>query len=106
MTTIMRRAGRAIALAVVCVAGTTGDQPNVGRDGLIRYLNSIARSQLDQRARAVAQVRTRADAERRKAMVREKILRLIGGIFENPGSVSVKPFGELAGDGFHIEKLA
>jgi dienelactone hydrolase len=28
-----RRASRAVALAVVCVAGTTGDQPSVGRDG-------------------------------------------------------------------------
>src|SRR5436309_2665048 len=79
------------------VAWALGDQSSVGREGLVRYLNGIARSQLDRRARAMAQVRTRADAERRKAMVREKILRLIGGIFENQGPVSVKQFGELAG---------
>src|SRR5262249_23578181 len=37
---------------------------------------------------------------------RAKILRLIGGLPENPGRVAVKDFGTIAGDGFRVEKIA
>jgi PelA/Pel-15E family pectate lyase len=76
------------------------------RDELIGYLNSLARAHLEERKRVVAEIRTRADAERRQRLVREKILRLLGGLPEHAGPVEVKQFGEVTGDGFRLEKLA
>jgi len=76
------------------------------RQKLIDYLDGIARTQLDARRQAIAHVQTRADAERRRAMVRAKIVELIGGLPERSGPVAVKSFGAIEGDGFRIEKLA
>lgn len=41
-----------------------------------------------------------------EAAVREKILRLIGGLPERRGQVAVKQFGALSGGGFRVEKIA
>ena len=81
-------------------------QNQEARQKLISYLDGIAGSQLAARKQAIAQIQTRADAERRKAMVREKILRLIGGLPESHGPVAVKQFGTISGDGFRVEKIA
>jgi cephalosporin-C deacetylase-like acetyl esterase len=79
---------------------------NSARQKLIETLDGIANQQLAERAEAVARIQTRAEAERRKTQVREKILGLIGGIPEHHGAVAVKQFGSLTGDGFRVEKLA
>jgi cephalosporin-C deacetylase-like acetyl esterase len=76
------------------------------RQKLIAYLDGLANSQLNARKQAVAQIQTRADEDRRKAMVREKILHLIGGLPESHGPVAVKQFGTLTSDGFRVEKIA
>jgi cephalosporin-C deacetylase-like acetyl esterase len=102
----------------VCWSGLTGAhaqgrgqnqealQNQEGRNKLIGYLDGIAMSQLAARKQAIAQIQTSADADRRKAMVREKILRLIGGLPEHSGTVAVKTFGTTSGDGFRIERIA
>ena len=51
-------------------------------------------------------VRTRESADRRQAEVREKVLKLIGGLPVRDGPVAVKEFGSIAGDGFRMEKIA
>ena len=79
---------------------------NSARQKLIQTLDAIANQQLAERAEAVARIQTRADAEKRKTEVRERILSLIGGLPEHHGPVAVKQFGSLAGDGFRVEKLA
>jgi PelA/Pel-15E family pectate lyase len=76
------------------------------RDQLIGYLNGLARERLEERKRTVAEIHTRAAAERRQGAVREKILRLLGGLPEHAGPVAVKQFGTIDGDGFRVEKLA
>ena len=76
------------------------------RQKLAGYLDAIAENQLAARKQAIAQIGSRADAERRKAMVREKLLGLIGGLPERKGPVAVKTFGTTAADGFRIEKIA
>jgi cephalosporin-C deacetylase-like acetyl esterase len=73
---------------------------------LHRYIDSIARTQLAARQRTIAQIRTREAAERRQVEVREKILKLIGGLPQRSGSVAVKEFGSISGDGFRMEKIA
>ena len=81
-------------------------QSNEPRQQLVAYLNAIGRAQLAERARAMAQIQTQGDAETRKAQVREKILRLIGGLPESRGPLATKEFGTIPGDGFRVEKIA
>ncbi len=88
-----------LAATAVLLGGETREQ-------LIQYLDNLAGNQLQQRQRVISQIHTRADAERRKATVRQKILQLIGGLPERSGPVAVKRFGSIAGDGFRVEKLA
>src|SRR5690348_4150033 len=76
------------------------------RQRLVESLDAIANQQLTQRAAAVAKIQTSAEADRRKAQVRAKILELIGGLPSSSGAPAVKQFGTLTEDGFRIEKLA
>ncbi len=97
---------KSLVLAAICAAGVFAQADNSARQKLIETLDGIANQQLAERAQAVARIQTRADAERRKTQVREKILALIGGIPGHAGPVAVKEFGTLAGDGFTVQKLA
>ncbi|HYM09998.1 MAG TPA: acetylxylan esterase [Bryobacterales bacterium] len=72
---------------------------------LVRYLNNIGFRELAERDRAIAQIQTREQAEQRKKIVREKILRLIGGLPDFHGPLNVKQFGTLDRDGYRIEKI-
>jgi cephalosporin-C deacetylase-like acetyl esterase len=92
----------ALALCAIPLAAQAPD----ARQQLVAYLNRIAFAQLDQRDRAVAAIKTQAEAERRKSAVRAQILKLIGGLPENRGPVPVKEFGSLKEDGFRVEKIA
>jgi cephalosporin-C deacetylase-like acetyl esterase len=72
----------------------------------MNYIDSIARTQIEARQRAIAAIQNRAAADRRKASVREKVLSLIGQLPERSGAVAVKEFGSVFGAGFRVEKLA
>jgi uncharacterized protein (TIGR03435 family) len=76
------------------------------RQKLIDYLDGIAFQQLHARQQTVEGIQSRADAEKRREMVRRKVIELIGGLPQSTGPVAVKSFGTIAGDGFRIEKLA
>jgi cephalosporin-C deacetylase-like acetyl esterase len=76
------------------------------RTSLYRYIDDIAKTQINARAQDIARLKSRDDAEKRKSAVREKILRLIGGLPARTGSVAVKDFGKVSGDGFSVEKIA
>src|ERR1051326_2085185 len=99
-----------IPLAVIFAGLSAAQSDNSARQKLVERLDAIADAQLAKRAEAVANIRTRADAERRKKEVRGRILELIGGLPERRGPVAVKQFGAVAGvaadAGFRIEKLA
>jgi cephalosporin-C deacetylase-like acetyl esterase len=89
----------------MCAIPLAAQAPDA-RQQVIAYLNRIAFAQLDQRDRAVAVIKTQAEAERRKNAVRAQILKLIGGLPENRGPVPVKEFGSLSEEGFRVEKIA
>ena len=91
-----------LLLSSFCFAQT----PNQAREKLHAYIDDLAHQYLDKRAAEIARIRTRADAERRKVAVREKILRLIGGLPERRGPVAVKDFGVVSAEGFRVEKIA
>jgi cephalosporin-C deacetylase-like acetyl esterase len=81
-------------------------QDQEAREKLIAYINGLAGTDLAARKQAIRQIQTQAEAERRKAEVRAKILGLIGGLPERRGPVAVKQFGTITGDGFRVEKIA
>jgi cephalosporin-C deacetylase-like acetyl esterase len=92
--------------ALWLAAQSTNPSNNAARSDLYRYIDGIARTRLEARKQTVAQIRTRAEAERRKAANRQKILQLIGGLPEHLGGFGVKDFGSFSADGFRVEKIA
>jgi cephalosporin-C deacetylase-like acetyl esterase len=77
---------------------------NAGRLQLDQYLDGIAAQYTATRAAAVAQIRTRAQAEARQAKVRSLILSLIGSLPART-PLNAKIVGETQGDGFKIRKV-
>lgn len=75
------------------------------RNELALYLNAIGQKHLMAREAVLVKVQTRADAEQRKAEVRNKILHLIGGLPDDRSDLAVQRFGTIEGDGFRIEKI-
>src|SRR5947208_15252479 len=78
-----------LTLSSLCVQGSPEDglsrwkdqsvqQP--ADDPLLRWMNKIAQQELQARENAIAQIRTVSDAARRKQVVREKILQILGGL--------------------------
>ncbi|MDP2999783.1 MAG: acetylxylan esterase [Bryobacterales bacterium] len=97
-----------IGLALVAGAQEFVVFPNPGETPpaqLKRYLNRIGAEQLRARDSELAQVRTREDMERRKKMIREKILRLVGGLPDYRGPLNTKQAGTLRHDDYRIEKI-
>jgi len=99
-----------VALVAACfvlpglwLAAQAGAGP---REQIIGYLNGIAKTQLENRSRSVAGIGNSVDADRRKAEVRAKILRLIGGLPEGKGPVTVREFRKSDADGFRVERIA
>jgi cephalosporin-C deacetylase-like acetyl esterase len=102
----MRKYASASALLLAAFSATAQTQTTTALQKLNSYLNNIGIAQADERAQKVAAIHTRAEAEQRQALVRSKILNLIGGLPAHNGPVPVKEFGSVPGDGFRIEKIA
>jgi cephalosporin-C deacetylase-like acetyl esterase len=74
-------------------------------DPLLRWMDRIAQQQLDARDKEIAAIRTRADAERRKEVVRRKILDALGGLPDYNGPLNARVTGRIQADGYVIEKV-
>ena len=74
-------------------------------DPLLKWMNQIAQRQLQARQRVIDQIRTVAEAERRKIEVRAKLLELLGGLPDYDGPLNAKVTGEIKADGYTIEKV-
>ncbi len=74
-------------------------------DPLLRWMDQIAQHQLQQRDKTVAEVRTAADAERRKRLVGETILSVIGGLPEYSGPLNPRITGRIQAERYSIEKV-
>jgi len=75
------------------------------RAQLTQYLNKIALTRLQQRRQEISQIKTKEEMERRKAIVREKVLRLIGGLPNYRGPLNVRQVGTLDRGDYRIEKV-
>lgn len=80
-----------------------GQSPS--QDYLLPWLNAIAQQELDHRAVAIDQIHSQADAEKRKQMVRTKLLEDLGGLPEYRGPLNPRITGEIRNDSFMIEKV-
>jgi cephalosporin-C deacetylase-like acetyl esterase len=74
-------------------------------DPLLRWMNNIAQEQLQARESVIAAVRTVSDAERRKVLVRQKILEALGGLPDYAGPLNARVTGQIQADGYVIEKV-
>ena len=74
-------------------------------DPLLRWMDRIAQGQLDAREKEIAAVRTVADVERRKEVVRRKILAALGGLPDYAGPLHARITGQIQADGYVIEKV-
>ena len=72
---------------------------------LLRWMDKIAQEQLDAREKAIAAIRTVADADRRKELVRRKILDALGGLPDYSGPLNARVTGQIRADGYVIEKV-
>ncbi|HSY34659.1 MAG TPA: acetylxylan esterase [Acidobacteriaceae bacterium] len=77
---------------------------NAGRSQLNAYLDSLAADYAASRRAKVSTIHTRAGAEDRQAMVRKKIVALIGTLPPHT-PLNVKLMGVTQADGFRIQKL-
>ena len=74
-------------------------------DPLLRWMNHIAQQQLQQRQREIDNIHTVAEAEQRKRVVHETLLKLLGGLPHYSGPLNAKVTGEIQADGYTIEKV-
>ena len=72
---------------------------------LLHWMDRIAQEQLDARAKRIGAVRNVEDAERRKAEVRAKILKLIGGLPDYSGPLNARVTGRIERPRYVIEKV-
>lgn len=90
---------------VFCLTASVCFPQSPSTDPLLAWLDRIAQQQLDDRERAIAAIRTPADADRRKAMVRAKLTELIGGLPTYNGPLHARVTGLLQSDTHTIEKV-
>lgn len=103
-----RKLFAAVSVLVIIIhpSAVAGRRQAQTRQPLIAHLDSVARAHLKERAETIARIQTRADAERRRASVRQTVLRLIGGLPRARRAPAVRRFGALEEEGFRVEKIA
>src|SRR4051812_31188730 len=90
---------------VLCLTASMCLPQSPSTDPLLAWLDRIAQHQLDDRERAIAAIRTQADANQRKATVRARLTELIGGLPMYNGPLHARVTGRLQCDTHTIEKV-
>src|SRR5438876_11859926 len=83
---------------LLCLTASLGPPQSPSADPFLAWLDRVAQQQLDSRERAIAAIRTQADADRRKAIVRAKLTDLIGGLPTYSGPLHPRITGRLQSD--------
>ncbi len=92
-------------VTTLCISASVCFSQLPASDPFLAWLDRSAQQQLDNRERAVAAIRTQADADRRKEMVRHKLTELIGGLPTYSGPLNSRVTGQLQTDTHTIEKV-
>src|SRR5499426_245985 len=83
----------------------TARSQQAAQDPLLAWFDRIAQQQLQRREQAIAEVRTGADAEKRKQWARAEVVELIGGLPDYDGPLNARVTGRVSGDSIVIEKV-
>ncbi|MBI2686512.1 MAG: acetylxylan esterase [Acidobacteria bacterium] len=75
------------------------------QDPLAAWLDARAQKLLAERDTVIAGIRTVADAEKRKAIVRTRLLESLGGLPTYSGPLNARLTGKIDADGYVIEKV-
>jgi len=94
-----------LALVWLAAVSLLPGQTTPGPDLFLVWLDRIAQQQLDQRERAIAEIRDKAGADRRREFVRGKLLELLGGLPTYAGPLNARSTGQIQSDGYSIEKI-
>ncbi len=103
-TVHMKRTISSLAI-FLCVGASLYGQRSNSSDPLLHWMDKIAQKQLDAREAAIAGIRTVADAEARKQVVRQKIMEMMGGLPDYSGPLHARVTGSIQADGYVIEKI-
>jgi cephalosporin-C deacetylase-like acetyl esterase len=90
---------------VPCFFGALSVCAQEPQDALLRWMDQIAQQELRQRQAAIDEIRTVAEAERRKQTVHQKLIDLLGGLPAYKGPLNAKTTGLLKNDSYTIEKV-
>jgi dienelactone hydrolase len=75
------------------------------QDAVLRWMDQIAQQELQARQKTITEIHTVAEAEQRQKWVREKLFELMGGLPNYKGPLNPKITGQIAADGYTIEKV-
>ena len=92
-----------IFVALLAVSSLSAQ--TVPQDPVLSWMNTIAQQELQQRAEAISEIHTRAEAEQRKQLMRTKLLDDLGGLPDYNGPLNPKVTGEIRTDSYTIEKV-
>src|ERR1700753_3207530 len=90
--------GVALFLLPLCAQEASQDQVLAG-------MNSVAQRQLQERAGVIGGIHTVAQAEQRKAEVRNKLLQDLGGLPDYHGPLNARITGKIKNASYTIEKV-
>lgn len=93
------------ALALLIFLALPSPAQEAPHDALVDWMNQIAQQQLQQRARAISEIHTRAQAEQRKKWVRKQMLEDMGGSPDYNGPLEAGVTGQIHNSSFTIEKV-
>ena len=94
-----------VLLSVLWLNSPSLFSQQANQDVLLQWMNQTAQEQLQRRETAIANIRNVADVERRKQVVRQTILSLLGGLPEYRGPLNPKITGRIQGEHYSIEKV-
>ena len=98
-----RTASALLSLAFLAMSSLSAQE--APQDPMLRWMNEIAQQELQQRAEAIRQVHTVAQAEHRKQEVRAKLVADLGGLPGYDGPLNSRITGQIRNDSYTIEKV-
>ncbi len=104
-TTLLGRRSIYITVLVTIFVMTGLAAEETSQNPLIGWMNGIAQQQLDQRGEKIRAIRTVAQAQARKQLVRATLLEDLGGLPDYHGPLHARITGVIRNDSYTIEKV-
>jgi len=102
--TLMKLATLAL-LCTLFLSPSTLPAQQATQDPFLRWMDQIAQRHLQRRENAIAEIHTVAEAERRKKVVRETLVEILGGLPDYDGPLNPRVTGRIQNESYTIEKV-